>query len=777
MMCQRAWLAPILVGSLGATLAAFLVAPSARLPEKTTFVPKALRAQPVAVPLLRAEGRRGVSVHRTDLYASAPKELLTHAEIHVFLSPADARPRRAELLVVGTPCRYVAEGGTAFVEGEVTLRRGSVCGPASGGLPAGQLVLTVELTGAGELAIWSFVPDAGAADSALVRVASTSEDAPLLRGFFVDYLPTAPRLDLLSYMWQVAPGRRPLLVLLGTAGTLALVGVVVFPMSRHSPEGGPPPFPFALRSATGAACLAGALGLLYAVIAPPLSGPDEPYHLLGFAELNGRASMREDIERWMKLTHFYRTRQHPTERFRPKDVGHPFDTDDPEFRATEVAMRSASTAVLWRLAGRVLPDQDAPRTLLSVRVLNACFFGVVVGIGTGLAVACAPVPYPQLLCLPFLFVPTLPFFAMHFSETALLTATYVLLATSLAVMFLDGPRGHWAGFPLGLSTALMLAGGRSPWPSAAIVAAALAARVLLGSARREGEARSAVVFWAGFALGGSAFYPLLNDEYRAMLVVYTGFAPARLRSIATWLIQHPAGVLGLAALAAIAEIGLRPLRRALAGADGGRAGIAVRWASLGLVGAVVLSLLGSLFLPYPHLEREPAQPLSRGDLVVQTLATMATMFRLRDPDFLLSTSFWGAFGWLDTVPAPALVSALVLLTAACLVSLLLHLGRHREVRRFLWLLALGLGAALALVITALSIIGLPVVLHGRYFIGWYLPVLSVIASGAALAELPKAETAHGLPAVLFRVPRPAALLALCGLLHTFCLCFILWRYF
>ena len=51
-----------------------------------------------------------------------------------------------------------------------------------------------------------------------------------------------------------------------------------------------------------------------------------------------------------------------------------------------------------------------------------------------------PEPLPQWLAFPFLFVPSLPFFAMHVSETALLCSIYVLLAISLAVLFGDGPR-------------------------------------------------------------------------------------------------------------------------------------------------------------------------------------------------------------------------------------------------------------------------------------------------------------------------------------------------
>ena len=96
----------------------------------------------------------------------------------------------------------------------------------------------------------------------------------------------------------------------------------------------------------------------------------------------------------------------------------------------------------WRRCLRGLP---APRVLLALRLLNALVFALAVGVAAALAVALVPEPLPQWLAFPFLFVPSLPFFAMHVSETALLCSIYVLLAISLAVLFGDGPGSHWAG--------------------------------------------------------------------------------------------------------------------------------------------------------------------------------------------------------------------------------------------------------------------------------------------------------------------------------------------
>jgi hypothetical protein len=783
-MRPRLWSALLSVGFFGAIISVFLVSSSARLALRTPFVSKTERGRPFLAPLVRTEGTPGhprVPRYQLDLFLASVTTLLEHPEVQVFFSTGAgaAGKVRAELQVVGTPCRYTTGAGATLADGDpLPLLREPECAP-SPRKPTGRLELEVEYEGGGDLAAWAFAPLPDVPDPGAVRISAPTPtgEMPLLRGFFVDYPPTAPRILLLNYMWQVSPSPLWLWLLLSLAAALAVGGILAIPLHPSAPEASHVPIRRALASGLGACFLAGALGLTYAVLVPPLSGPDEPYHLLGFAELNGEAELPGKIAQWMSVSHFQRIRAHPTERFRAIDVGHPLDLEDPEFKATEVAMRSASTARLWRAAGYLLQDQTAPFTLLAVRLLNASIFALMVGLGTGLAVGSSAVPYPQLSCLPFLFVPALPFFAMHFSETALLASAYVLLASSLGVLFLDGPWAHAVGFPLGLSTALMLAGGRSPWPLVAVVGMSLGARVLLGARNERGEVRAAIVFWAGFAVGTGAFYHLISKVYRPMLFVFAAYAPARLRPVAVWLIEHPWGIAGLAALAGAAEVGLARLRRTFPQAWARPAGTLVRWTALALAAAVSLSLLGSLFLPYPQLELEPLERLSRPAFATRILATMATMFRLRDPNFLLHSTFWAGFGWLDTLPDPTFMSVLALLTAACLITLLLHLARHRDVRRFFWLVALGLGSAMALVLYALSIYDLPMALQGRYLIGWYLPVLSVIAGGVVLAEPPMAMVAPRALSIRSRIPRPAALLALCGLVHTYCLCFILGRYF
>ena len=74
--------------------------------------------------------------------------------------------------------------------------------------------------------------------------------------------------------------------------------------------------------------------------------------------------------------------------------------------------------------------------------------------------------FPQWLeHFPFLFVPALPYFAMHVSETALLSSIYVLLGVGHRGAVPRRTSCAWAD-GAGTGRGLMLAGGRSPWPLA-----------------------------------------------------------------------------------------------------------------------------------------------------------------------------------------------------------------------------------------------------------------------------------------------------------------------
>ena len=776
-------LAVLFVGALGAVLALALASESARVPLRTPLVPRAARGEPLTIPLEGRESRRDSRLFRLTLSLTDPLALAGHEELWLFLS-SDTKHRRlvgAELRVRGSECALTASGRDDLAEDQPTVFVASPACSRPGQLAAGaDLDLTLEVKGEGALFLLGFQPQPGSEPGKIQAPSFGPRPAALdVRGHWVSYPETAPRIVLLNHMWRLSPGLGWLAGLVCAGVGLAVAGCLVFP-TRPLAALAPASSAAILRAGAGAALLAGSLALLHAVLEPPLSGPDEPYHLLGFADLTRSPALAKDIVAWMGETHLWRIRYQPTERFRTIDVGHPYVEDDAQLRPTEVAMRSAVLARLWQAIAPMLADEPAPRVLLVLRLLNALVFALAVGVATAFAVATVAEPFPQWLVFAFLFVPSLPFFAMHVSETAPLCSIYVLLATGLAVLFLDGPRAHWAGVPVGLATGLMLAGGRSPWPLAGLVALALLGRALLGTRGATRASRVALVFWASLAAGAAVFFLLQSPGYRTMTGnwsrLYTQFIPSWLRDIGEWFRANPPALAGLIAGGAALEIVLAEPRAWLAARLGERSRPFARRAALILIALVMLSLVGSMFVSYPQLPLGPTLPLSAPERIVAVLGTMATMLRLAQPNFLLGSSFWVGFGWLDTMPGPAFQSLLVLLVALALAALLLHIALRQDVRRFLWLLILGVGAVASLILYTLSTQVVPIALGGRYVIGWYLAVLAVVGAVLTLDHRSSGPvSADPVPPGGGR--RAALLLMLAGPIHVYCLCFILGRYF
>jgi hypothetical protein len=715
------------------------------------------------------------------------------SEIRLFLATYKTWPHllSAQLLVAGTPCTFDTLPDATLEDNHLlSFVPGKGCAGISG-QASGKLELAVRIKGPGEVAVWTFVPPAGTLDPAWIVVSDPGTAVggvrPVVRGNFLEPPPPTKlgRIDLLAYMWQLSARPTWIWLLLLGSFVLALSGSLIFPMRRLPEALGGVRARSALTGGFGAFCFATALAVAYAVLLPPLMAPDEPFHLLGFAALNGDSKTASETASWTQLTHLGRIRFHGNEHFRPEDIGKPWPVSDPYLGATDVRVRSGSATAYWRLLGHLIRNRSAEQTLLAIRLINALVFGLAVGVATALGIALTSVAYPQLLCFPFLFVPTLPFFAMMASDYSVLCATYILLAVSLGVMFLDGPRAHWAGIPLGLSVALMLAANRSSLPMTAIVAVALLARVLLGTRGTRKPLNTALIFWLGLGIGSSVFSLLmekafLNEMAAQLRAVLPRAAEGRWGSVLT----HPGVLVGGTMVAALVEIALHGVRSRAAALLGGRSAVITTIAAGALAAAVLASLLGSLATRPPHVpmiqvpdtQAFVPNPPSRQAYIKDVVTTALTVFRLREPDLYLYTSFIGGFGWIDTVPPAPFLIGLAVATGIALAALAVQLALTKSLRRTVWLYALLAGIMAAVALYAASCYAMPVNLHGRYLIGWYLCWLAIAWSSlAGVGALPTRVTR--LFGAMRWVPRPALAPACCGLIHAYCLSFILERYF
>lgn len=730
---------------------------------------------PTAVPLERMGVRNGVEVQRLRLYAAAPDIVLKTPEIDILFATwgREVRLVRGSLDLAG--CHYAVPAGER-VRNNALLRfiREAHCVPPSE--PSDEMVLTMRVPAGAPLAVWAFTPSAPARGGELIFVGergSTASAVPVLRGRYVDWREASRvrRVHLLAYVWQIAGTPYWIGAVLAIAGVLFVIGGALFPPSSF-----PSSAHGVLRPAAGAACLALSLGLLYAVLIPPFEAPDEPDHFLEFARATGRPELAEQAADLSRVGHLERIKFRNLERFRPADVGQPFaQAWDPEIFPMGVATRSRTTQILWRTISILTPARSAPAMLLLLRVIDAMLFALALGVGVALLGVFRAAPSAASI---FLLIPTLPFFAVHVSEFAVLTSTYVVFACVVAALFMDGPRAHWLGAPLGLCCALMLAGGRSTVPMLAVVAAALVGRALLGTRGTPNTSvdvwRRAAIFWIGAAAGATALILFSTDDFRRG--IFPGEAP-QIRGWRRWaaqvLRQQPWVITVVTPAGLLVETLIAAVRSRIRTTERTTARISKTLAYAGAT--VLLSLaIGSLFTELPMLAMfKPEAPPPVARYVADALAVFCTSFRLRSPDFLLATSFWGGFGWLDTILPLAFVSSLVGLSGGAAVVLLFWIGRSHEIRKVALIAVLTGGWLGAVALYAVSTLSLYRNLHGRYLVGLYLSILAVIwtVTSAVRYADPRGRLA--------KLSRLAPMLFLAGsaAVHACALAIVLRRYF
>ena len=166
-----------------------------------------------------------------------------------------------------------------------------------------------------------------------------------------------------------------------------------------------------------------------------------------------------------------------------------------------------------------------------------------------------------------------------------------------------------------------------------------------------------------------------------------------------------------------------------------------RYTSLAAIGVLVFLAIGSVLIEYPHLPHvDIGAPPPTGWYLQRALLASVTWARLTSQDFLLSTMFWGVFGWSDRILPDSVVSACVALTLAGAVHLLWRLrGDPERVGR---LIVFSVGAWLSFVGYAYTTFRASPDLNARYLVGLYLSILAIIWTGFALRPVRRSSELH-----------------------------------
>ncbi len=510
-----------------------------------------------------------------------------------------------------------------------------------------------------------------------------------------------------------------------------------------------------------------AAGVCFAVFTPPLQAPDEPDHVLSYLRLAEREDLQDDAAALAQTSHFERIRFHRWERFEPRHMEAPFHTpwtEVSESGVIEVAdslmeSRSALTTWAWRGPLAVFTEFGAAGAMLALRLTNAALWA-----GACLLGACLLQRADRVHIFPlFLFAaPSLAFFAIHISNYAHLTQAAVVGGCLQLALFARGRRWDAAGLGVGLLAAMLLLTSKSAvalmaWPLCLALGRLWAASMedlpeahgARFSWRR--QLRRSGLFWGGAALGltplllavGSEQFATLGGRGEAVFVTLLGPDAAWLAS--AWCV---AGLL-LGVLAACWLVEAALVRLAAGGLGRvGRASRVVAVAATALLAAAQGTAL--LYTGFQALSKTPNEAHLGGTPLVEFLTValhgFLTMLTFREPDVLLSTTFWSGFGWHDALFAEPIV-AVIAGTAG--VGLFLTAWRTlraggpsdaashamrsmqsaRLVAGLLGATASGVAAAYAVFFMA-EATGLPNV-HGRYLIGVYVAALSLALAGFA----------------------------------------------
>ncbi|MCX6538784.1 MAG: hypothetical protein NT151_07620 [Acidobacteria bacterium] len=722
---------------------------------------------------------------RLDL--ARPEPLAAHDELRLAMELYGATPEliSGDIQIGGTDCVYRTAVGDTFTSHRyLEFHRGRECGHFIHGRPTGELALRLVIRGGERIGVMTSVVPVGSLDPSWITLpAGDRGPGGPISVAWARYADTyvggeRRRVDLLGYVWQVSGSS----VWLWAAVALALIcvcagGLLLSPGGA----GSLPPRPGRILALSGSVAGVGlGIALLYAVLVPPLQAPDEPDHLLSFAQLANRPELADQTATLAKIGHLDRFMFHDDERFRPFNMERPFARPwPPVVFAQPVADRSVTSFLWWTGLAHLLAPFDAPGALLAVRLANAALFALLLGVATAmlLVVSGGEAASPHAVCLALLLVPTLPFFATAMSEFSLLTSFYVLVAAVAVGLFLDTRRGYLLGFPLGIGCSLALASGRNALPYMAVVGALCVGRAILGSAGDQStgdDRRRSMWFWAGLA-AGLVVYPLMaTPGFRAGLwPPDAGQMSERFRDAAELLRRHPWMLVVVAPIGFAVERAMAVLRRRL-GPPGGVVLGLVRVLGYGVAATVIASLIASAFTRFPQMwNAEMVRPESARVYASQVLQVAVSGFRLTNQDLWLSLWFWGGFGWVDTMPGDGFVTLLVVVAAAGVVSTMACIAHARHVRRAIWLSLLALGWGVALVGYAVSTYYLHRNLHGRYLVGLYLSTLGVCWS--VVAWLPRTELPGRFRTV--GIAREWLLLVLVAGIHAYALRFILMRYY
>ena len=471
------------------------------------------------------------------------------------------------------------------------------------------------------------------------------------------------------------------------------------------------------------------LGQLFTWLSPPLQAPDEADHLLTAAYQMAPERLVGELEVFAKRIHFERIKFRAGEKFLDE---HELAAFSPAWgKHVGPVIMEGRSPVTWRSWSTLKPflkDLKIESLLLLLRIINSLAFSLAVFI-------ISFVLFKELqnlfFAVPLFLLPSLYFFSMHVSDHSFLTSFQtVFVSMSLALALKPNSKPIFASWVL--SAGFVFATSRAGLPILVLVPALICSPdISRGFSGGRWSFRETMLraVWLVPALWLTQ--TLLTESFLAGVF---GFGTDKFQSTSV------SQVLSLTHFFLTSSYALVTLPLLYIAAAVLSWAVAIRfrsaWQTFKRFGPLVLGalLFCSLLLPWLKPDRTipDIEGLSRLPLlsyIKKVLHVTGGFLNFGHHDFYGVMTFFGGYGWLETIPSQAYVSGLIaILVAGILCSAVFDYKRRENSTSMVLCFLFGMGL-ISLTLNTAANYFVPQNLHGRYLIGYFLLVSFVCSAG------------------------------------------------
>jgi hypothetical protein len=596
---------------------------------------------------------------------------------------------------------FKREPGWQADNASISLKRVAPILPPLNG--AGRIELVAEVEPGQRLAIWTQSPGVGVDDAGSNLLVETSNQSGILRGTWLSSSKISPwsRLDLLAYTW----GHQSYIywLLIGGLGFIGLATAI---------------FAKKFSNAWAIVSFFAGVTVIYAIICPPFQAPDEPDHFLTMSSSTGHENLSRSALLLANRGHFEAIKFRPDVQFSAEDVDRPLEGKWAEHISPSgpIVNRSPLAAMIWpALAGNVA-DLDAGSALMRLRIFNTLILLV------GLLIGIWATPSPLKVTVGALLsgITTLPFFAMHWSNYIFIIV-FAMASVGFIFRCIFSERidyRHFAAWGL-ISGLLFISGiaGIAGWFVNCLIAG-------ISLAFTEKPRRALVNFTLFFIFSSIVILQSAGPIFLSTISV----SLSRIGPVESWLgawfyfprMLIASGVVGglLVFILSLVVHTATPRFHHFSNRLPWLARI-----ELLLFSALLMASIRLKIPTLPNIE-STIHGLTTVAYALKSLKVMGASLGFGASDPLLVKTFWGGFGWLDSMPDEPFFHLMRLGPTLGIFLLLILASTGRAIKSWAWLHIGAIVSAIYLMLLAIGTFRVPANLHGRYMIGFYLVMLS-----------------------------------------------------